>query len=78
MREAHHFLPIPGDVSERDAAAVIMNFVTASQMIHRVAKVQAGQVALVTGAAGGVGSATLQLLRLAGVKTYGAAFKHEA
>jgi NADPH:quinone reductase-like Zn-dependent oxidoreductase len=42
-------------------------------MIHRVAKVRSGQTALVTGAAGGVGTAALQLLRLAGVKTYGAA-----
>jgi NADPH2:quinone reductase len=42
-------------------------------MIHRVAKVRAGQTAVVTGAAGGVGTAALQLLRLAGLKTYGAA-----
>ncbi|HEY1759586.1 MAG TPA: hypothetical protein VGG72_29705 [Bryobacteraceae bacterium] len=43
------------------------------QMIHRVARVRFGGIALVTGAAGGVGTAALQLLRLAGVKTYGAA-----
>jgi NADPH2:quinone reductase len=73
VREAEHFLPIPDGVSDRDAAAVILNYVTAWQMIHRVAKVQRGQTALVTGAAGGVGTAALQLLRLAGVKTYGAA-----
>jgi NADPH:quinone reductase-like Zn-dependent oxidoreductase len=73
VREAEHFLPIPDGVSDRDAAAVILNFVTAWQMIHRVAKVQPGQTALVTGAAGGVGTAALQLLRLAGVKAYGAA-----
>jgi len=72
-REAQHFLPIPDSVSDRDAAAVVLNYVTAWQMIHRVAKVQAGQTALVTGAAGGVGTAALQLLRLAGVKAYGAA-----
>ena len=73
VREAEHFLPIPDGVSDRDAAAVILNYVTAWQMIHRIAKVQPGQTALVTGAAGGVGTAALQLLRLAGVKTYGAA-----
>ena len=73
VREAEHFLPIPDDVSDRDAAAVILNYVTAWQMIHRVAKVASGKAALVTGAAGGVGTAALQLLRLAGVKTYGAA-----
>jgi NADPH2:quinone reductase len=73
VREAEHFLPIPDGVSDRDAAAVILNYVTAWQMIHRVAKVKRGETALVTGAAGGVGTAALQLLRLAGVKTYGAA-----
>ncbi len=78
-RGAEHFLPVPDGVSDRDAAAVILNYVTAWQMIHRVAKVQPGQTALVTGAAGGVGIAALQLLRLAGVKAYGAASaaKHE-
>jgi NADPH:quinone reductase-like Zn-dependent oxidoreductase len=73
VREAEHFLPIPEGVSDRDAAAVILNYVTAWQMIYRVAKVQRGQTALVTAAAGGVGTAALQLLRLAGVKAYGAA-----
>jgi len=73
VREAEHFLPIPDGVSDRDAAAVILNYVTAYQAIHRVARVQAGQTALVTGGGGGVGTAALQLLRLAGVKTYGAA-----
>ena len=73
VREAEHFLAIPDGVSDRDAAAVILNYVTAWQMIHRVAKVKPGQTALVTGAAGGVGTAALQLLRLAGVKTYGSA-----
>src|SRR5580700_1682664 len=73
VRDAVHFLPIPDAVSDRDAAAVILNYVTAWQMIHRVAKPQPDQTALVTGAAGGVGVAALQLLRLAGVKAYGAA-----
>ena len=73
VREAEHFLPVPNGVSDADAAAVILNFVTAWQMMHRVAKVQAGQTAVVTGGSGGVGTAALQLLRLAGVKTYGAA-----
>lgn len=73
IREAEHFLPVPSALSDSDAAAVILNYVTAWQMIHRIAKVRSGQTALVTGAAGGVGTAVLQLLRIAGVKTYGAA-----
>jgi NADPH2:quinone reductase len=73
VRDARHFVGIPDEVSDVQAASVILNYVTAWQMIHRVAKVQAGQTALVTGAGGGVGSALLQLLRLAGVKAYGSA-----
>jgi len=71
VREATEFVRVPEGVSSRDAAAVVLNSVTAWQMIHRVAKVNPGQTALVTAAAGGVGSAALQLLQLAGVKTYG-------
>ena len=73
VRDAEHFIPIPDGVSDVQAAAAVLNYVTAWQMIHRVAKVRPGQTALVTGAAGGVGTAALQLLRLAGVKAYGAA-----
>jgi NADPH2:quinone reductase len=73
VRDAEHFIPIPDGVSDVQAAAAVLNYVTAWQMIHRVAKVQPGQTALVTGAAGGVGTAALQLLRLVGVKAYGAA-----
>jgi NADPH2:quinone reductase len=73
VRDAEHFLQIPDEVSDAQAAGAILNYVTAWQMIHRVAKVRPGQTALVTGAAGGVGTAVLQLLQLAGVKTYGAA-----
>lgn len=73
LRNADEFIPIPDGVSDRDAAAVVLNYVTAWQMIHRFAKVQPGETALVTGAAGGVGTAALQLLNLAGVKAYGAA-----
>ncbi len=73
VRDAVDFLPIPDGVSDREAAAVILNYVTAYQAIHRVGKAKAGETALVTGAAGGVGTAVVQLLRLAGIKTYGAA-----
>jgi NADPH:quinone reductase-like Zn-dependent oxidoreductase len=73
VRGAEHFVAIPDEVSDVEAVAVILNYVTAWQMIHRVADVRAGQTALVTGAGGGVGTALLQLLGLAGVKTYGAA-----
>jgi NADPH:quinone reductase len=73
VRAAADFVAIPDAVSDQEAAGVILNYVTAWQMIWRVAKVQSGRTALVTGAAGGVGTAALQLLKLAGLKVYGAA-----
>ena len=45
VRGAEHFVRIPDGVSDRDAAAVVLNYVTAWQMIYRVAKVRGGQTA---------------------------------
>jgi NADPH:quinone reductase len=44
---------------------------TAYQMLHRTARVRQGERVLVHGAAGGVGTAVLQLGRLAGLELYG-------
>jgi NADPH2:quinone reductase len=49
----------------------VLNYITAYQMLHRSAKVGRSQRALIHGAAGGVGSALLQLGRLAGLEMYG-------
>jgi NADPH2:quinone reductase len=49
----------------------VLNYVTAYQMLHRAVEVRAGQRVLIHGAAGGVGSALLQLGRLAGLEMYG-------
>jgi NADPH:quinone reductase-like Zn-dependent oxidoreductase len=73
VRDAGEFAPIPAGVRDVDAAAVILNHVSAWQMVHRVAKVTAGDTALVTAAGGGLGTALLQQLRLAGARTFGAA-----
>jgi NADPH2:quinone reductase len=54
-----------------EAVSLVLNYVTAYQMLHRSAKVTPGQRALIHGAAGGVGSALLQLGRLAGLEMYG-------
>jgi NADPH2:quinone reductase len=49
----------------------VLNYVTAYQMLHHSAKVKPGQRVLIHGAAGGVGSALLQLGRLVGLEIYG-------
>ncbi len=64
---------VPDGLDAIQAVAVILNYVTAYQMLHRVAKVSPGESVLVHGASGGVGSAMLQLGKLAGIKMYGTA-----
>jgi NADPH2:quinone reductase len=54
-----------------EAVSLVLNYVTAYQMLHRSAKVSPGQRVLIHGAAGGVGSALVQLGGLAGLEMYG-------
>ncbi|HET7362938.1 MAG TPA: medium chain dehydrogenase/reductase family protein [Burkholderiales bacterium] len=64
-------VPVPAGLDAGEAVSLILNYVTAYQMMHRSAKVKAGERALIHGAAGGVGSALLQLGHLAGLQMYG-------
>ncbi len=64
-------VPVPAGLDAAEAVSLILNYVTAYQMLHRSAKVKAGQRTLIHGAAGGVGTALLQLGRLAGLEMYG-------
>ena len=64
-------VPVPSGLDPAEAVSLILNYVTAYQMLHRSAKVRPSQRVLVHGAAGGVGSALLQLGRLAGLEMYG-------
>lgn len=56
----------------------MLNYVTAYQMLHRSAKVRPRQHVLIDGAAGGVGSALLQLGHLAGLEMYGTCSSQKA
>jgi len=67
----HKLVPVPAGLDAAEAVAVVLNYVTAYQMLHRSAKAKAGQRMLIHGASGGVGSAMLQLAKLAGVEMYG-------
>ncbi len=64
-------VPVPAGLDAAEAVCLVLNYITAYQMMHRSAKVKAGQRALIHGAAGGVGTALLQLGRLAGLEMYG-------
>ena len=64
-------VPVPTGLDPAEAVAVVLNYITAYQMLHRSAKARPGQRMLIHGASGGVGSAMLQLSKLAGVEMYG-------
>lgn len=64
---------VPPQVDPAEAVCLILNYVTAYQMLHRSAQAKPGETALVHSAAGGVGTALLQLAKLHGVKTFGTA-----
>jgi NADPH2:quinone reductase len=67
----HELVPVPSGLDAAEAVSLVLNYMTAHQMLHRSARVKPGQRVLIHGAAGGVGSALLQLGRLAGLEMYG-------
>jgi NADPH:quinone reductase-like Zn-dependent oxidoreductase len=64
-------VPVPSGLDAAEAVSLVLNYVTAYQMLHRSAKVKPGQQILIHGASGGVGTAFLQLGGLAGLQMYG-------
>jgi NADPH:quinone reductase len=76
---ADHLTRVPAGVDAAEAAALILSWTTAHQLLHRAARVQRGQRVLVQGAAGAVGQALLVLGRRAGIELWGTARgKHAA
>jgi NADPH:quinone reductase-like Zn-dependent oxidoreductase len=73
-------VPIPGDLSFDEAAAVPLVFITAWHMLFTRAGLKAGEDVLVIGAGSGVGTAAVQIAKLVGARviaTAGADWKLE-
>ncbi|MFJ1753844.1 medium chain dehydrogenase/reductase family protein [Kitasatospora sp. NPDC088134] len=66
-------VPVPDSLDPAEAETAVVNGITAHQMLHRHAKVRAGQTVLVHGAGGGVGQLLAQLARAAGAEVIGTA-----
>ncbi|MFI0960376.1 medium chain dehydrogenase/reductase family protein [Streptomyces sp. NPDC021080] len=71
--DAADVVPVPDGVGAAEAETVVVNGITAWQMLHRKAHVRPGQTVLVHGANGGVGSVLVQLARAAGAEVIGTA-----
>lgn len=66
-------VPVPAGLDPAEAVCLVLNYVTAYQMLRREAGVARGARMLAHSAAGGVGTALLELGRLAGLETFGTA-----
>src|SRR5262245_44673458 len=64
---------LPASLDSAEAAALVLSWTTAYQLLHRAARVQRGRRVFVQGAAGAVGQALLALGRMAGVELWGTA-----
>ena len=69
--DAERAVPVRPDVDAAEVDALVLNYVTAWQLLHRAGQVRAGQSILVLGAAGGVGSALAELALLDAMTVYG-------
>jgi NADPH:quinone reductase len=66
---AERVLPLPEGMSFEAAAATPLNYLTGLFALVRRARAQAGETLLIHGAAGGVGTAAIQLGRALGLRT---------
>jgi NADPH2:quinone reductase len=66
---AESLFPLPDGVSFEKAAALPMNYLTAQFALETRARLQSGETVLVNGAAGGVGTACLQVAKGYGART---------
>jgi NADPH:quinone reductase-like Zn-dependent oxidoreductase len=73
---ASHVVPVPSGLDSAEAVCMVVNYLTAHLYLHRTAGVRSGERILVHGAAGGLGTALLQLGKQAGLEMYGTASKH--
>jgi NADPH:quinone reductase-like Zn-dependent oxidoreductase len=67
---AANVIPIPGDLSFEEAAAIPLVFLTAWHMLIARARLEPGEDVLVLGAGSGVGSAAIQVARLVGARVF--------
>lgn len=64
---------VPEDLDPAEVVCLVLPYMTAYQLLHRVAAVRSGETVLVHGAAGRVGMAVLELGAAAGIRLYGTA-----
>jgi NADPH:quinone reductase len=70
-------IPVPDGVDDDQAAGLLLQGLTAMALVRRCARIEPGETLLVEAAAGGTGSLSVQLGKLAGAKVIGLASSEE-
>jgi NADPH:quinone reductase len=70
-------VPLPDEVSDEQAAGLLLQGMTAHALLHHCAHVEKGETVVVEAAAGGTGSLAVQLAKRAGAKVIGLASSDE-
>jgi NADPH:quinone reductase len=70
-------VPLPDGVDDDQAAALLLQGLTAMALVQRCARVEAGETVVVEAAAGGTGTLAVQLAKRAGARVIGLASSEE-
>ena len=70
-------IPVPDEVDDEQAAALLLQGLTAMALVHRCARIEAGETIVVEAAAGGTGTLAVQIAKRAGAKVIGLASSEE-
>jgi NADPH:quinone reductase len=70
-------VPVPDQVSDDQAAALLLQGLTAIGLVRNCARVQEGETVVVEAAAGGTGSLSIQIAKAAGARVIGLASSDE-
>jgi NADPH2:quinone reductase len=70
-------VPLPDEVSDDQAAAMLLQGLTAVALVRRCARIEAGETIVVEAAGGGTGTIAVQVAKAAGAKVIGLASSEE-
>ncbi len=70
-------IPLPDEVDDDQAAAILLQGLTAVALVERCARIEAGETIVIEAAAGGTGTLAVQLAKRAGARVIGLASSEE-
>jgi NADPH2:quinone reductase len=72
-----HLIPLPDQIDDDQAAALLLQGLTAVALVKRCARIEAGETIVVEAAAGGTGTLAVQVAKQAGANVIGLASSEE-